>query len=75
MARSRPESVGVVKAQTVAVPSLPQSWNAAPSASSTTPSRTSTASSATSARLRERYGVAAVIHRKKPAPPRRHRPS
>jgi len=44
--------VGIVKAQTVAVPALPQSWN-------------DRLVGDLGALLRERYGVAAVVHRKK----------
>src|SRR2546425_11153859 len=66
---------GVVKAQTVAVPSLPQSWNGRTVGFlDNTKSNFDRLGGDLGTLLRERYGVAAVGHRKKanaptPAPP------
>src|SRR3954471_11046344 len=58
--------VGVVKVQTVAVPSLPQSWSGRTVGFlDNTKSNFDRLVTDLGALLRERYGVAAVVHRKK----------
>jgi hypothetical protein len=58
--------VGVVKVQTVAVPSLPQSWNGRTVGFlDNTKSNFDRLVTDLGELLRERYGVAAVVHRKK----------
>ena len=58
--------VGVVKAQTVAVPALPQSWSGRTVGFlDNTKSNFDRLVGDLGALLRERYGVAAVVHRRK----------
>ena len=58
--------VGVVKVQTVAVPSLPQSWNGRTVGFlDNTKSNFDRLVTDLGELLRARYGVAAVVHRKK----------
>src|SRR5438094_387133 len=58
--------VGIVQAQTVAVPALPQSWNGRTVGFlDNTKSNFDRLVGDLGALLRERYGVAAVVHRKK----------
>ncbi len=58
--------VGIVKAQTVAVPALPPSWNGRTVGFlDNTKSNFDRLVGDLGALLRERYGVAAVVHRKK----------
>ena len=58
--------IGVVKAQTVAVPSLPQSWaGRTVGFLDNTKANFDRLAGDLGALLRERYGVAAVVHRKK----------
>jgi hypothetical protein len=58
--------VGVVKAQTVAVPSLPQSWSGRTVGFlDNTKSNFDRLTAGLGELLRERYGVKAVVHRRK----------
>ena len=58
--------IGVVKAQTVAVPSLPQSWSGRTVGFlDNTKSNFDRLAGDLGTMLRERYGVAAVVHRRK----------